>query len=67
MALAPVVVGSAANAAFYAIFGLFVVAMIVLVVVVIVWAVRHDVAGRAAWRQRQQERGNSAPPFRERP
>ncbi len=57
MALARVLAASAANDVFYAIFGIFVVAMIVLAVVVIVWAVRHDVAGRAAWRERQQERG----------
>jgi hypothetical protein len=45
---------SASNAAFYTIFGIFVVAMLVLIVIIIVWAVRHDVAGRAAWRERQQ-------------
>ena len=47
---------SAGNAAFYVIFGLFVVAMLVLVVIVIVWAVRHDMAGRTAWRERQMAR-----------
>jgi hypothetical protein len=44
------------NAAFFAIFGLFVVAMLVLIVIVIMWAVRHDLAGRDAWRKRQAER-----------
>jgi hypothetical protein len=47
---------ASANAAFYVIFGLFIVAMLVLVVVVIVWAVRHDMAGRRAWRERQEAR-----------
>ena len=41
---------SAGNTAFFVIFGIFVVAMLVLVVIVIVWAVRHDMAGRKAWR-----------------
>ena len=56
MAFARVFATSAGNTAFYAIFGLFVVAMIVLAVVVVVWAVRHDVAGRDAWRERQASR-----------
>ena len=47
---------SAGNAAFFVIFGLFVVAMIALVVIVVIWAVRHDMAGRAAWRERQARR-----------
>jgi hypothetical protein len=51
----------ATDAAFFAIFGVFVVAMVVLVVLVIVWAVRHDLAGREAWRQRQEERGRPPP------
>jgi len=38
------------------IFGIFVVAMLALVVMVILWAVRHDVAGRRAWRARQESR-----------
>lgn len=45
---------SATNTAFYAIFGVFVAAMLVLVVIIIVWAVRHDVAGRRAWRERHE-------------
>jgi len=53
---------SAGNAAFYVIFGLFVVAMLALVVIVIVWAVRHDMAGRAAWRERQLARTHEQPP-----
>ena len=47
---------SAGNAAFFVIFGIFVVAIVVLVVIVIVWAVRHDIAGRREWRQRQEAR-----------
>jgi hypothetical protein len=45
---------SASNAAFYTIFGIFVAAMLVLIVIILVWAIRHDVAGRAAWRERQE-------------
>ena len=52
---------SASNAAFYVIFGIFVVAMVALVVIVIVWAVRHNIAGRAAWRTRQEERVRPPP------
>jgi hypothetical protein len=47
---------SAGNTAFFVIFGIFVVAMLALVVLVIMWAVRHDMAGRKAWRARQEER-----------
>jgi hypothetical protein len=55
---------SAGNTAFFVIFGIFVVAMLTLVVIVILWAVRHDVAGRKAWRARQEARlqGPSDPP-----
>jgi hypothetical protein len=53
---------SAGNTAFYVIFGIFVVAMLTLAVIVIVWAVRHDMAGRAAWRERQARRGVPPPP-----
>jgi hypothetical protein len=52
---------SAGNTAFYVIFGLFVVAMVALVVIVIIWAVRHDIAGRAAWRARQEQRVQPPP------
>jgi hypothetical protein len=45
---------SASNAAFYTIFGIFVAAMLVLIVIILVWAIRHDIAGRAAWRERQE-------------
>jgi hypothetical protein len=58
---------SASNAAFYAIFGIFVAAMLVLVVIILVWAIRHDVAGRAAWRRRQEAAGwaaDQSPDFR---
>lgn len=52
---------SAGNTAFFVIFGIFVVAMLVLVVIVIMWAVRHDMAGRKAWRARQQSRLQAPP------
>lgn len=48
---------SAGNTAFYVIFAIFVVAIVALAVIVVVWAVRHDLAGREAWRRRQEERG----------
>jgi hypothetical protein len=44
----------ATNTAFAVVFGVFVVAMVVLIVIIIVWAVRHDVAGRRAWRARRE-------------
>ncbi len=47
---------SAGNTAFFVIFGTFVVAIIALAVIVILWAVRHDLAGRQAWRARQEAR-----------
>ena len=56
MAHAPLLAASAGNTFFFVVFGLFVVAMLVLVVIVIVWAVRHDMAGRTAWRERQLAR-----------
>jgi hypothetical protein len=54
MPVALVPLASASNAAFYTIFGIFVAAMLVLIVIILVWAVRHDIAGRAAWRERQE-------------
>ena len=62
MAAAPVLLASATNTAFYAIFGVFVVAMVVLIVIILVWAIRHDVAGRRAWRDRQQAAQAGRPP-----
>jgi hypothetical protein len=62
MAFAFMPLATTTNAAFFAIFGLFMVAMVVLIVIIIVWAVRHDVAGRAAWRQRQDARQNGHEP-----
>ncbi len=64
MALALVPLAAATDAAFFVIFGIFVVAFVALAVVVIVWAVRHDMAGRKAWRQRQEAAGQrpTAPP-----
>jgi hypothetical protein len=35
--------------------------MLVLVVITITWAVRHDVAGRKAWRTRQEARVRPPP------
>ena len=60
--MAPALLASAGNTAFYVIFGIFVVAMLALAVIVIVWAVRHDMAGRAAWRERQMRRSTPPPP-----
>ena len=53
---------SAGNTAFYVIFGIFVLAMVALVIIVIMWAVRHDLSGRQAWRQRQEGRQNGSGP-----
>jgi hypothetical protein len=58
---------SAGNAAFIVIFGIFVVALLALVVIVILWAVRHDVAGRRAWRARQESRVQPPPDLRDPP
>jgi hypothetical protein len=55
------VLASAGNTAFFVIFGIFVVAMLALVVIVIMWAVRHDMAGRKAWRARQESRVQPPP------
>jgi hypothetical protein len=57
-----VLLASAGNTAFFVIFGIFVVAMIALAVIVIMWAVRHDLAGRQAWRARQGERARGQQP-----
>jgi hypothetical protein len=62
MAAASVPLASAANTAFFAIFGVFVVAMVVLILIILVWAIRHDVAGRRAWRERQEARQAGRPP-----
>jgi hypothetical protein len=63
MDMAPaLLLASAGNTTFFVIFGIFVVAMVALVVIVIMWAVRHDLAGRKAWRQRQEERLQPPPP-----
>jgi hypothetical protein len=55
------VLASAGNTAFFVIFGIFVVALLALVVIVIMWAVRHDMAGRKAWRTRQEARVQPPP------
>jgi hypothetical protein len=44
----------ATNTAFYVVFGIFVVAMVVLAVIIVIWAVRHDMTGWKAFRQRQE-------------
>jgi len=62
MALALVLAAPATDAVFIAIFGVFIVAMVALIVIVLVWAVRHDLAGREAWRQRQESAGRRPPP-----
>jgi membrane protein implicated in regulation of membrane protease activity len=46
----------ASNTAFAITFGVFVIALVALIVIVLRWAIRRDRTGRAAWRQRQQER-----------
>jgi hypothetical protein len=55
------VLASAGNTAFFVIFGIFVVALLALAVIVIMWAVRHDMAGRKAWRTRQESRVRPPP------
>jgi hypothetical protein len=50
------VLASAGNTAFLVVFAIFMVAMLVLVIIVIRWAVRNDMAGRKAWRARQEAR-----------
>ncbi len=62
MALALVSSAAATDPAFFAIFGLFVVGMVVLAVIVVLWAVRHDIAGRKAWQQRQEAQEQRQPP-----
>jgi hypothetical protein len=64
MASAFVLPAPATDAAFYALFSVFVVALVALVVIVIMWAVRHDIAGRKAWRERQEQRTLPDPPPR---
>jgi hypothetical protein len=54
MAPALALLAPATNTAFAVVFGVFVVAMVVLIVLIIVWAVRHDIAGRRAWRARRE-------------
>jgi uncharacterized membrane protein YccC len=48
---------ASSSVAFGVIFGIFVAALLVLIVIVVLWALRRDRAGRALWRQRQQEGG----------
>jgi hypothetical protein len=46
----------ASAVAFAVVFGIFIVALLALIVTVLTWALRRDRRGRAAWRQRQQDR-----------
>ncbi len=55
--LAPLV---STDVAFFIVFGIFIVAMVALIVIVIMWAVRHDLAGRQAWRKRQEARADGS-------
>ena len=60
----------ATNIAFYVVFGIFVVAMVVLAGIIVVWAVRHDMTGWKAWRERQEAAALSQqaqPPAQDRP
>jgi hypothetical protein len=50
----------ASDAAFAVVFGIFVVALLTMIVIVLTWAFRRDRDGRAAWRQRQQNRNSAA-------
>ena len=50
----------ASDTAFAIVFGIFVVAMLTMIVIVLRWAIRRDRTGRAAWRQRQQERSSAS-------
>jgi hypothetical protein len=54
MARALDLLAPATNTAFFVVFGAFVVAIVVLMVIIILWAVRHDIAGRRAWRARRE-------------
>jgi hypothetical protein len=51
----------ASDTAFFALFGVFVVAIVVLTFITLRWAIRRDKAGRAAWRERQQDGGPPDP------
>jgi hypothetical protein len=55
------------DAAFFIVFAIFIVAMVALIVIVIRWAVRHDIAGRQAWRKRQEARAHGSERPRGRP
>jgi len=50
----------ASDVAFGVLFGIFILALLVLIVIVLTWAIRRDKQGRAAWRQRQQDRNSAA-------
>jgi hypothetical protein len=50
----------ASDVAFAVLFGIFIVALLALIVIVLTWSFRRDRQGRAAWRQRQQNRSSAA-------
>jgi cbb3-type cytochrome oxidase subunit 3 len=50
----------ASDVAFAVLFSIFIVALLVMIVIVLTWAFRRDKQGRAAWRQRQQDRTSAA-------
>ena len=50
----------ASDVAFAVLFGIFIVALLALIAIVLTWAFRRDRQGRAAWRQRQQDRSSAA-------
>jgi len=50
----------ASDVAFGVLFGIFIAALLVMIVITLTWAVRRDKQGRAAWRQRQQDRTSAA-------
>jgi hypothetical protein len=50
----------ASDVAFAVLFSIFIAALLVMIVITLTWAVRRDKQGRAAWRQRQQDRTSAA-------
>jgi hypothetical protein len=50
----------ASDTTFGVLFGIFVAAMLAMIVIVLRWAIRRDRAGRAEWRQRQQDQNAPA-------
>jgi hypothetical protein len=50
----------ASDVTFAVLFSIFIVALLVMIVITLTWAFRRDKQGRAAWRQRQQDRTSAA-------